>query len=158
MDQILTHCNGVIGNADDVVVYGKDDKEHDKCLHKFIRVTHVHGLVFNKVKCAVKQTSAVFFVCVYDANGDHPDPEKVSEVHNMLVTETATQLQKFLWLVNLPVTLHTLSLLLYCTPTWAAERNRVHLEQQLSGSIWQGQINGLQGYHTAVLLCPQACH
>ena len=28
MDQILTHCDGVIGIADDVVVNGKDDKEH----------------------------------------------------------------------------------------------------------------------------------
>ena len=36
MDQILTCCNGVIGIADDVVVHGKDDKEHDKCLHKFM--------------------------------------------------------------------------------------------------------------------------
>ena len=36
MDQILTHCDGVIGIADDVVVHGRDDKEHDKHLHKFM--------------------------------------------------------------------------------------------------------------------------
>ena len=41
---------------------------------------------------------------------------------------------------------------------WAAEeRNRIHLEQ-LSVSIWQSQINGLQEYHTLVLQCLQACH
>ena len=78
MDQILTHCNGVIDIADDVVVHGKDDKEHNKHLHKFMRVTHEHGPVFNKDKCAIKQTSIVFFQCFYDANGAHPDPEKVS--------------------------------------------------------------------------------
>ena len=38
----------------------KDDREHDKHLHKFMRVTCEHGLVFNKDKCAVKQTSVVF--------------------------------------------------------------------------------------------------
>ena len=38
MDQILTHCGGVIGIADDVGVHGKDDKEHDKCLHKFMNM------------------------------------------------------------------------------------------------------------------------
>ena len=29
-------------------------------LHKFMRVTHEHGLVFNEDKYAVKQTSVVF--------------------------------------------------------------------------------------------------
>ena len=56
MDQILTHCNGGIGITDDVDFHGKDDKKHDKCLHKFMRVACKHGLVFNKDKCPVKQT------------------------------------------------------------------------------------------------------
>ena len=50
----------MIGIADDVVDHGKDDKEHDKCLHKFMSIAHEHGLVFNKNKCAVNQTSVVF--------------------------------------------------------------------------------------------------
>ena len=86
--------------TDDVVVHGRDDKECDKCLHKFIRVTFEHGLVFNKDKCAVKQTSIVFLDMFMMLNGVHPDPEKVSAVHKMLVPETATQLQKFLRLVT----------------------------------------------------------
>ena len=100
MDQILTHCDGVIGITDDAVVHQKDDKEYDKHLHKFMRVAHEHGLVFNEDKCAVKQNSVVFFRYVYDANGTHPDPEKVSAVHKMLAPETVTQLQKFLRLVT----------------------------------------------------------
>ena len=73
----------MIGITDDVVAHGKDDKEHNKHLQKFMRVACEHGLVFNKDKCAVKQTSVVFFRCVYDATGAHPDPEKVSTVHKM---------------------------------------------------------------------------
>ena len=99
-EQILACCSGVIGITDDVVAHGKDDKEHDKHLHKFMRVTHEHGLVFNKDKCAVRQTSIVFFGCVYDANVAHPDPEKVSAVYKMLIPLTATQLQKFLGFVT----------------------------------------------------------
>ena len=60
MDQILTCWDRVISITDDVVVHGKDDKAHDKHLHKFMTVTCEHGLVFNKDKCAVKQTSIVF--------------------------------------------------------------------------------------------------
>ena len=54
MNQIITCCNGVISITDNVVVHWKDDKEHDKHLHKFMRVTHEHGLVFNKDRFAVK--------------------------------------------------------------------------------------------------------
>ena len=100
MDQILTNCDGVTGITDDVVVHGKDDKKHDKYLHKVMRVTHEHGLVFNKDKCSIKLTSVVFFRCVYDANGAHSDPEKVSAVHKMPAPKTATQPQKFLGLVT----------------------------------------------------------
>ena len=91
MDQIHDCCMGVIDIADDVFVHGKDDKEHDICVHKFMRVACEHGLVFNKDKCAVKQASIVFFIWVYDTTGVHPDLEKVS---------VATQLQKFLRLVT----------------------------------------------------------
>ena len=95
MDQILAHCDGVIGIADDVVVHGKDDKEHDKCLNKFMSHCE-HGLVFNKERSAVKQTSIVFLECVSDATGACLDPVKVSTVHKMPAPETETQLQKFL--------------------------------------------------------------
>ena len=36
MDQILDRCEGVIGIADDIIIHGKDDAEHDRRLHKFI--------------------------------------------------------------------------------------------------------------------------
>ena len=74
IDQILTQCDGVINIADNIIVHGEDDKEHDKHLHKFMSGAHEHGLVFNKDKYAVKWTTIVFFRCVFDANGAHPDP------------------------------------------------------------------------------------
>ena len=51
MDRILEHCEGVIGIADDVVIYGKDDEDHDQKLHRFMQVASQHGLVFNREKC-----------------------------------------------------------------------------------------------------------
>ena len=36
MDQILECCEGVIGIADDIVIYGKDDAEHDRRLHNLM--------------------------------------------------------------------------------------------------------------------------
>ena len=59
MDQILDRCEGVIRIADDII-HGKDDAEHDRRLHKFMRVTREHGLVLNKKKCEVKSNSVKF--------------------------------------------------------------------------------------------------
>ena len=60
MDQILECCKGVIGIADDIVVHGHDDEEHDQCLHTLMQVTREHGLVLNGEKCVVKQPSINF--------------------------------------------------------------------------------------------------
>ena len=116
MDQVITQCDGVIGIAGDVVVCGRDDKEHDKHLHKFMSVDHEHGLVFNKDKCAVKQTSIVFL----DVS---MMPMELILILKMLVKSTQCQHPRqqlnyrssSVW--YLPVTLHTLTPLLQCTPT-----------------------------------------
>ena len=42
MDQILDCCEGVIRIADDIIVHGEDDVEHDRRLHKFMKVTREH--------------------------------------------------------------------------------------------------------------------
>ena len=55
MDQILECCDGVIGIADDVVIHGKDDEDHDRNLHNFMRTACKHGLVPNGEKCEVKK-------------------------------------------------------------------------------------------------------
>ena len=41
----------VIGIADDIVVHGKDDEEHDRRLHNLMQVAREHGLIFNREKC-----------------------------------------------------------------------------------------------------------
>ena len=100
MDQILEHCEGVIGISDNIVIHGRDDKEHDQCLHTLMQVAREHGLVFNGEKCAVKQPSIKFFGWIYDRDGAHPDPSKVAAIHNMPAPETPSQLQKFLGMVT----------------------------------------------------------
>ena len=86
MDQILDHFVGMIEITNYVIVHDKDDEEHDGCLHKLMEVS--------SGKCAVKQPSITFFGCVYDKQGEHADPAKVSAVHNM-PPETLTQTQMF---------------------------------------------------------------
>ena len=100
MDQILGCCEGVMGIADDVIIHGKDDEEHNWNLHRFMHVTLEYGLVFNGDKCEVKKDSVTFFGTVYDADGVHPDPKKVDAVHQMPPPETSSQLQQYKGIVT----------------------------------------------------------
>ena len=99
MDQILDRCEGVIGITDDIIIHGKDDAEHDRRLHKFMKVAREHGLVLNK-KCEVKSNSVKFFGCVYDKHGAHPDPSKVSTIKEMPAPQNKREIQSFLGMVT----------------------------------------------------------
>ena len=100
MDQILDCCEGVIGITDDIIIHGKDDAEHDRRLHKFMKVAREQGLVLNKKKYEVKSNSVKFFGCVYDKHGAHPDPSKVSAIKEMPAPQNKGELQSFLGMVT----------------------------------------------------------
>ena len=65
MDMILERCPGTIGIADDIVVFGKDEKEQDRNLMNLMNVAEKEGLIFNSSKCAIKQEKIVFFSIVF---------------------------------------------------------------------------------------------
>ena len=117
MDQILECCKGVIRIANDVVIYGDDDKYHDQNLQNFMCRTHEHGLVFNGEKCEVKKGSITYFGTVYDANGTHLDPKKVDAIHKIPPSENKLQHQYFLGMV-VYLSPFIPSLSTHTTPLW----------------------------------------
>ncbi len=100
MDMILEQCPGSIGIADDVLVFGRDDNDHDANLHKLMQVASQFGLVFNWDKCDIKVDKVKFFGCYYDHHGIHPDPEKVQEIHSLPAPQIVEELQQFLGIVT----------------------------------------------------------
>ena len=99
MDQILEECQGCIEIVDDITVHGHTEVEHDACLQNLMHVTHRYGLVFNPQETHVKAPAVNFFSCLYDADGVHPDPEKVDAIHALPVPTNITELQEFLVMV-----------------------------------------------------------
>ena len=57
------------------------------------------GLVFNPQKTHVKDPAFNFFGCLYDADGVHPDLDKVNVVHALPAPTNVTELQGFLGMV-----------------------------------------------------------
>ena len=116
MDQILEECQGCIEITDDITVHGCTKVEHDACLRNLMFVTHKYGLVFNPQKTHVKAPAVNFFGGLYDADGVHPDPDKVNAIHTLPAPTNITELQEFLGKVMYlsPFILACQPLLLYC--------------------------------------------
>ena len=80
MDQILEGLKGVVSTADDIVVHGVTERQHDDNIRKHMERAHENCLVFNPDKCSIQSESVMFFGCLYDRNGIRPDPAKVEAI------------------------------------------------------------------------------
>ena len=100
MDQFLKECPGCIRIADVITVHGCTEAEHDAHLWNPMKVNNNYGVVFNPQKMHVKAPAINFFGCLYNANGVHPDLEKVEAVHALPVPTNVTELQEFLRMVT----------------------------------------------------------
>ena len=117
MDQFLEECPGCIRITDDITIHGHTEAEHDAHLHNLMQVAHKYGVVFNPQKTHVKAPAINFFGCLYNANGVHPDLEKVDAVHALPAPTNVTELQEFLGMVTyLSPFIHGLSTL--TAPLW----------------------------------------
>ena len=96
VDEIIKPCPGAIVIADDIVVYGKDEDDHDKNLTTFMHTAEKNGLVFNSAKCQIKCTHIDFFGNVYTTDGIKPDPKKVEDLHAMPTPTSKTELKQFM--------------------------------------------------------------
>ena len=75
-------------------------------------------------------------VCLKQSNNQQSFVLRIIHLQSMVSQQNEKSTHKFPQIGNLPVTLHTLTLLLHQTPMGAAEeRNRVHMEQFPSGNI-----------------------
>ena len=100
MDHFLEECPGCIRIANDITIHGCIEAEHDAHLQNLMQVACKYGVVFNPQKTHVKAPAINFFGCLYNANGVHPDPEKVDAVHALTAPTNVTELQEFLGIVT----------------------------------------------------------
>lgn len=98
IDQTFEGCKGVVGIADDIVVFGKSEEEHDQHLHEVMARNRATGLKLNPDKCQIKQEKIKFYGVICSGNGVQPDPSKVSALKNMAPPTNIQELQVFLGL------------------------------------------------------------
>ena len=96
MDQILEGLEGVVSIADDIVVHGTTEEQHNDDMWKLMERARQNGLVFNPDKCLLKADPIMFFGCLYDKNGVQPDPEKFEAIRVMPAPTCLHELQEFI--------------------------------------------------------------
>ena len=100
MDMILEQCDGAEGIADDVVVYGATEDEHDKNLHQLMNVAMRNGLVFNSSKCLIKERSVSFFGLIHGIDDIKPDPDRIRDIQDIPPPRDKKELQQLLGLMT----------------------------------------------------------
>ena len=100
LDAIFLDIPGVTGIADDMVIYGKTDLEHDRHLINFLDICRKNTLTLNPDKMQFRLPQVSFFGHQWSAKGLSPDPKKVAAVKRMDLPEDVETMRSFLGLVN----------------------------------------------------------
>ena len=99
LDAIFLDIPGVTGIADNMVIYGRSNLEHDKHLINFLEVCRKNTLTLNPDKMQFRLPQVSFFGHKWSAKGLSPDPKKIAAVKRNLPGDVDT-MRSFLGLVN----------------------------------------------------------
>ncbi len=80
MSAILCGLDGVVCQMDDVLVFGRDQAEHDTRLTAVLKQVESAGATLNPEKCEFSRKSLKFLGHIIDANGIRADPEKTAAI------------------------------------------------------------------------------
>ena len=100
LDGIFLDIPGVTGIADDMVIYGRSDLEHDKHLVNFLDICRKNTLTLNPDKMQFRLPQVSFFGHQWSTKGFSPDPKKIAAVKRMDLPQDVETMRSFLRLVN----------------------------------------------------------
>uniref|UniRef100_A0A3P9H5V6 Gypsy retrotransposon integrase-like protein 1 n=1 Tax=Oryzias latipes TaxID=8090 RepID=A0A3P9H5V6_ORYLA len=98
MSLVLKGLKGVQNYLDDVIVYGRDQQEHDRNLQAVLATLNEAGLQLNMEKCHFNQKSLQFLGHVISAKGLLPNEDHLKAIAEAPAPGDATTLRSFLGL------------------------------------------------------------
>ena len=100
MTEILTGLPGVVCQMDDILIFGKNQIEHDERLEAVLnRIQDANGTL-NPPKCEFSKSKLTFLGHVIDSDGIRADPAKTQAIVKMSPPSNATELRRFLGMAN----------------------------------------------------------
>ena len=100
MSEILVGLPGVLCQMDDILIFGKDQAEHDARLEAALTRIEAAGATLNSQKCEFGKRSLKFLGHLIDETGIRADPDKTTAVTEMSRPTTVPELRRFLGMVN----------------------------------------------------------
>ena len=83
MNTLLSDLKGVLCLMDGVLVYRKDQTEHDKRLEAVLKCIEAASMRLNSDKCEVSKTQLKFLGHIIDKNRVQTDPVKTEAIIQM---------------------------------------------------------------------------
>ena len=99
LSDALKGLKGVSVVADDILIYGKDQTEHDDNLRKCLKRARECGLKLNKKKCRFHMRELPYIGHILTSEGVKPDL-KVCAIRNMEAPMNSEEVRRFLGHVN----------------------------------------------------------
>ena len=98
--EIFEDISQCVGIADNIVIFGYDDHDHDKTLYTVLDRAHKVGMKFNPDKCTFKRDNISFYRVTLSVDGIKPDPIEIEAIRNLPEPRSEPLLQSFLGIVN----------------------------------------------------------
>jgi hypothetical protein len=100
MERVISPCDGVVNYFDDFLIWGRDQKEHDKRLYGLLRVLEKNGLTLNWRKCVISKTQVEFRGHLFSQKGVQPLRSRVEAVSRFRAPATKAELSSLLGLIG----------------------------------------------------------
>ena len=96
----LEGLDGVLNVSDDILVYAKDENQHEQCLTTVLQHLRDQGLTLNPKKCSFAQSSITYLGYNFRTDGIAVDPDKARDIHEASEPKNPTEIRSFLGLAN----------------------------------------------------------
>ena len=100
IEEVLQGVEGARNISDDIIVFGKNQVDHDEALRAVLQRMRENNLTANLDKCLFNQSSIDFFGHHFSADGISADEKKTSSLINASPPKNATEARSFLGLAQ----------------------------------------------------------
>ena len=132
MSEILTDVGGAEAIIDDVLIYGRTVKEHNKRLEETLRRIHDAILRLNREKCEFRKSKIEYFGHVISEEGISPITERIKAIVDLPAPTNVTELRRVLGMIHhlgrfipdLSSVLHPMTDLLKSEVAWVRDQKQ----------------------------------
>jgi len=100
MEELLQDEDGCIVIMDDILIYGRDQEEHDRRLNSVLKKINASGLKLNKGKCKFRKSELPYFGHIVGEDGIRPNPERITAITNLAAPKNVEELRRCLGMIN----------------------------------------------------------